>query len=96
MIQARDDGSLVQDGRVEMMGSAQFEGCFGLQPVGLAGVGLDTRYQRKRRVKDAPEDELQGLELPLISQLIVKTAGEMLVGGAGREGQRLTAHFWLC
>lgn len=79
-----------------MMGSTQFQGCFGLQPVGRAGIGLDIRDQRKRRVKDDPEDQLQGSELPVISPLIVKTTGEMLGGGAGGEGQKLTAHFWLC
>lgn len=73
-------GSLYQDSRPGMMQSAWFWGHFESEPVGLAG-GSGVRYER--RVKDDPEvGQLERLELPVISQFMVKTAGD--AGCCGR------------
>lgn len=75
MIQARDDGSLNQAGRVEMI-RAPFHVFFESEPGGLAGE-VDMRYKRTRRIKVDPEvEQLGGLELPVISLLTVRTVGD--------------------
>lgn len=76
MLQARGDGGLDRDGRLEMMWGAWSWVYFESEPVGFAG-GLGVRCERTRRVKDDPAGEqLEGLELPVISQFVVKTAGD--------------------